>query len=143
MDPPVLTDKNTVPTEIILQNYLGNVKPIWDALQNLVTQRYASFIFEWRYYNDGKSWLCKLQNTQKKPTTVCWLSIYKNYFKMTFYFGDKAELLLNQSQLPPLLKDQFFNGKKIGKIRPITIIMKTMADLEPIPILFAIKEQLK
>ena len=41
---------------------------------------------EWRYYNDGKAWLCKVVNKKK---TVFWLSIWEHYFKTSFYFTEK------------------------------------------------------
>ncbi len=43
--------------------------------------------YEWRYYNDGKAWLCKITHKKK---TVAWLSLWENAFKTTFYFTEKT-----------------------------------------------------
>ncbi|PKP08994.1 MAG: hypothetical protein CVU09_13085 [Bacteroidetes bacterium HGW-Bacteroidetes-4] len=37
---------------------------------------------QWRYYNDGKAWLCKVSYKKK---TVFWLSVWEAYFKVAFY----------------------------------------------------------
>ena len=42
---------------------------------------------EWRYYNDGKAWLCKITHKKK---TVAWLSLWENTFKTGFYFTEKT-----------------------------------------------------
>jgi hypothetical protein len=95
---------------------------------------------EWRYYLDGKSWLLKV--TRKKKT-ICWISVIKNAFRMTCYFGDKAEKTILESKLSEQYKKQFAEGKKYGKIRGITIVFIKKADLEAAKILITIKEKLK
>jgi len=58
----------------------------------------------WNYYNDGKQWLFKL--VQKKKT-VFWAGILSDTFRVTFYFGDKAESLIEASELPSNIKNNF------------------------------------
>jgi hypothetical protein len=95
---------------------------------------------EWRYYNDGKSWLCKVT---KKKKTVCWVGVFDKHFKTTFYFTDKAADLITASTLSEKYKDQFKDGKYYGKIKGISIEIKNPSDLEDTKILIGIKEQLK
>ncbi|MEJ2050270.1 MAG: DUF3788 family protein [Calditrichota bacterium] len=140
MEKPCLNDQNEFPNDEVLSRYLGKVKTTWDLFTNFLTENYPSFSGEWRYYRDGKSWLYKLT---KKKKTICWVSVYPNKFKTTFYFSDKAEDLITGSNLDKAYMDQFINGKKYGKIRGITVEIQKSSDLNSTKTLIEIKEQLK
>ncbi len=56
--------------------------------------------------------------------------MWKSAFKITFYFSDKAEVLINQSDIPDDLKEEFKNGKRYGKIRGLTIVFRKQKDIE-------------
>ena len=140
METPVLGDKDQFPTEDIIFLHLGKTKNTWIKLFKFIHEKHSDFKEEWRYYNDGKSWLLKIT---KKTKTICWISIIKNGFRMTYYFGDKVEKLIKDSDLPKEYKGQFLNGKKFGKIRAITIIFKNDDDIKVAKILMEIKEKLK
>lgn len=140
METQVLGNKDQFPTEDIIFQHLGKTKNIWIKLFQFIHERHSDFKEEWRYYNDGKSWLLKIT---KKTKTICWVSIIKDGFRMSLYFGDKAEKLISESDLPKQYKDQFFNGKKFGKIRAITTIFKNEDDIKAVKILMEIKEKLK
>ncbi|MBN2590554.1 MAG: DUF3788 family protein [Sedimentisphaerales bacterium] len=140
MDKPCLNDKDEFPDDEVLSRYLGKTKTVWDSFMEFLNESYPSFTGEWRYYNDGKSWLYKLT---KKKKTISWISVWDNMFKTTFYFPDKAEDLIVNSKLKKEYKDKFVNGKKYGKIRGITVEIKKPADLATTKKLIEIKEQLK
>ena len=140
MEKPSLNDKDQFPTDEILNSYLGKVKNTWDLFIDFLKKDCPLFSQEWRYYNDGKSWLFKVT---KKKKTICWVSVYAYKFKTTFYFADKAEDLIIKSQLEKKYIDQFLHGKKYGKIRGITVEITGAADLEATKALIQIKEQLK
>jgi hypothetical protein len=95
---------------------------------------------EWRYYNDGKSWLMKV--TRKKKT-VFWLSIIEGGFRTTFYVTDKAEHLIMSSTLAEDLKEQFICGKHYGKIKSITVVNSAKKHIKDVKTLIEIKLQLK
>lgn len=42
--------------------------------------------YTWRYYKDGKAWLCKVQ---KKRRTIVWMSAWKGYMQATVYVPGK------------------------------------------------------
>ena len=139
MEKPCLNDKNIYPDDQVLGGFLGETKNIWDIFINLLKQ-HPLFSTEWRYYNDGKSWLFKVT---KKKKTICWVSVYEKYFKTTFYFTDKAEDLIKNSKLKKELIDQFLNGKRYGKIKGLTVNVREASDLEMTKILIEIKEKIK
>jgi len=140
MEKPCLNDKNEYPDDEVLSHYLGKVKDTWDSFMDFINESYPSFSGEWRYYKDGKSWLYKIT---KKKKTVCWVSIWHNMFKTTFYFPDKAEELIKASKLKKEYIDQFIHGKKYGKIRGVTVVIKKSTDVTSTKKLIEIKEQVK
>ena len=140
MNKPCTNNKDEFPDDEVLSRYLGKTKPLWDSFMEFLKETYPSFSGQWRYYNDGKSWLYKLT---KKKKTISWISVWNNMFKTTFYFPDKAEDLIVKSKLKKEYKDKFVNGKKYGKIRGITVEIKKPADLVSTKKLIEIKEQLK
>ena len=140
MEKPCLNDKDEYPNDKVLRRTLGKVKDTWDAFIDFINESYPSFSGQWRYYNDGKSWLYKLT---KKKKTISWISVYPNKFKTTFYFPDKAEELIKASKLKKEYIDQFIYGKRYGKIRGITVEIKKPTDLNATRMLIDIKEQVK
>jgi predicted acyltransferase (DUF342 family) len=49
---------------------------------------------------------------------------------ITFYFGDKAESLVLDSDLPETMKDGFRNAKRFGSIRPVSVLLAEQKDVE-------------
>ncbi len=70
MEKQLLRDKGTPPGSDILENpfYLS----LTEGLQP-----------EWRYYNDGRAWLCKVTDGRK---TIFWFSVWEGFFRASFYF---------------------------------------------------------
>ena len=140
MEPPILTNKNEFPTEEIIFSHIGKSKVLWQSVFEFIHTTHPDLSEEWRYYNDGKSWLLKVV---KKTKTVCWVSVLKNSFRMTFYFTDKVEQVIMNSSISDELKEQFKNGKHYNKIRGLTITFKYKKDVEYAKVLIALKLSLK
>lgn len=127
MEERVLSDKSQFPTEEIIFSHIGDAKMFWESLFSNIHSNHPEFTEQWRYYNDGKSWLLKVT---KKTKTLFWLSVHKDTFKIAFYFGDKAEPAIMASNISEELKSQFKNGKRYGKIRSISLTINTNNDIE-------------
>ncbi len=140
MEKPCLNDKDVRPDDEVLRRCLGKVKATWDAFVTLLGESDPAISGEWRYYTDGKNWLYKVT---KKKKTICWVSVWVNAFKVTFYFPDHAEEPITASKLKAEYIDQFVQGKRYGKIRGVTVVAKRPTDLKAIRTLIDIKEQLK
>jgi len=140
MEQPILTDKNQFPTEEIIFSHIGKNKALWQSLFEYIHTNHPDISEQWRYYNDGKSWLLKVT---RKVKTIFWLSLIKNSFRITFYFTDKAEEAINKSNISDELKEQFMNGKHYNKIRGLTITFKNKKDLEYAKTMIAIKLSIK
>jgi len=140
MEPLVLSDKNVFPSDEILYSIIGEKKEVWQKIMSYVKDNYKDVAGEWRYYNDGKQWLFKMQVKKK---TLFWIGILRDTFRITFYFGNKAEPTILDSSLPKKFKDDFTEGKRYGNIRAITIKVTGPSDLENIYKLIDIKAKLK
>ena len=90
---PVLGDKSIYPSDEFLQSILGDKMVFWQKLISYVKDNYKDISEEWRYYNDGRQWLFKMQ---RKKKTIFWASILKDTFRVTFYFGNKAESAIEE-----------------------------------------------
>ena len=140
MEKPCLNDKTEYPDDNVLMHYLGDAKDAWDEFAEFLENKYPNFSGEWRYYNDGKSWLYKIT---KKSKTICWVGVYRGKFKTTFYFPDRAESLIVNSTLRKKYIEQFVNGRRYGKTRGLTVDIRKVADLSTTKKLIAIKVDFK
>lgn len=141
MNHPLLNDPNEFPADSVLARYLGSCFSSWTAFMKLLGERFPQAKLEWRYYKDGKSWLCKVA---VKKDTLCWVSIWDRFFKTGFYFTAKAEELIKNSALDPALKHSFLHpSEKPGKLRPITIYVRRKIDLGAVKELLVVKLKVK
>jgi hypothetical protein len=140
MDQPVLGDKNQFPTEKVIFSHIGKAKALWKLFFDHLHTEHPDFTEEWRYYNDGKSWLMKVT---RKSKTVFWLSIIQDAFRVTCYFTEKAAPAIEGSAISAELKKQFKDAKSFGKIRGLTILFKDKGDVENARAMISLKLSLK
>jgi len=133
-------DRNVFPTDDLIFSVIGEKKKFWDNIMQYASDNYKDISGLWNYYNDGKQWLFKL--TQKKKT-IFWGAILEDTFRITFYFGDKAEPVIVSSDLPAVIKDNFRTGQRYGKIRAISLKINTASDIEIVRTLIGIKVKIK
>ncbi len=136
----MLPDKSTVVDDNLLASLLGDKMKLWLKLNAEITAKYAGSAGSWNYYNDGHQWLFKMVHKKK---TLFWAAIYSDTFKVTLYFGDKAEPVILGSELPQKVKDDFMTGKRYGKIRAISTSVMNNDDLDLVILLTDIKSKLK
>lgn len=139
-DELVLSDRQVIPTEKYIFSIIGEKKEMWQSIMSYATDNYKDISGTWNYYNDGKQWLFKL--TQKKKT-IFWSGILKDTFRITFYFGDKVVPLLESSDLPDKIVNDFKNAKRYGAIRAISLKIFLKSDVEIVKKLVDIKIKLK
>jgi hypothetical protein len=140
MEIPILINKDIFPTDEVIFSHLGKSKFLWQSIFEYIHENYNDFLEQWKYYNDGKSWLLKVS---KKSKTIFWVSILKDSFRMTFYFTDRAEQDIMNSPISDDLKEHFKNGKRYNKIRGLTIVFRYKRDIEYAKSLIRIKLNVK
>ncbi len=140
METPLLTDQEIPPTEEVLKNALGDSYVAFDALITIITNSEVGLVTEWRYYKDGKSWLCKV--TFKKKT-VFWLSVWDQYFKVGFYFMEKNCSDIENLDIQNSIKEDFKNSKNIGKLLPLVVNMHKKEQIPDVLKIVEYKKSLK
>jgi len=139
MDAPILNDQSQFPTDEVIFSHLGKSKVLWDLLFQCLAREHPDFTREWRYYNDGKSWLMKVQHKKK---TVFWLALLKGSFRTSFYLPEKAKQTLEDSTISDELKEQYCQ-KPFGKLHGIRVVYKNKRDVEFAKELIRIKLSIK
>ncbi len=136
MGKAVLTDRNRIPTDEMVYAHLGRRRALWDALFAHLHAECPGCTTEWRYYNDGNSWLL---NASRRKKTIFWLSLTGTTFRITGYFTDKAADAIRKSALPGEMKKPFLEDAGPGKLRGITVTFRTRGDLAHAKTLIALK----
>ena len=129
MERPLLNDQGEYPDDAVLARHLGRAKAAWDAFAAGVASGFPDASLEWRYYNDGKAWLCKVV---RKKKTVCWVSVWDKSFRTTFYFTDKNDKEIAALPIAPDLKASYAAADRIGKLKPFTVVVGSKKALEPV-----------
>lgn len=125
-----LTDEKTYPDEAVLKAILGKSYTAYTLLIELFNSH--EMVHEWRYYRDGKAWLCKVQ---KKKRTIVWMSAWKGYMKATVYIPQKYLRQIYKLDISGKSKDKIRLTKNVGKSKPCIfeiINKKVIKDFEKV-----------
>lgn len=135
------TNPSVQPGDDLVFSLIGTKKKYWQGIIRHLVENYKDISWSWNWYNDGKQWLFKL--VQKKKT-IYWATVMATCdFRITFYFADKALPLIDDSELPQPIKENFKTTKKFGPVRPVTILVSSDEDVETVLKLAEIKVKLK
>lgn len=138
MDPLVLKDKDLFPTPELLNDVLADSYPAYQAFGKKLAA--SDIIPDWRYYNDGKAWMCKLMFKKKN---LGWLHVYNGHFNVTFYFTEKHLQAIADLPIADASKQAFFETKTTGKLLPMTFVIADTAGLNDVLIALQFKKSLK
>lgn len=136
----LLRDQALFPTRTVLNNALNDVYSIYVTLMNTITQTEYGLTHEWRFYNDGKSWLCKVSHKKK---TVFWLSAWKGYIQIGFYFTEKHIEAIATLDINEKIKNDFLQTKPIGKLLPMIFKISQEEQLADLLQVVKLKKSLK
>ena len=124
-----MNNKDEFPDDKILLKVLDKSKVLWDEWVATSSVDFPSASLEWNYYKDGGAWLGKL--VQKKKT-VCWISVWDKFFKVSFYFTEKNDKDIKNLRIDQRLKDDYFSNKPVGKLKPLIVEVKTKKVLKDV-----------
>jgi hypothetical protein len=116
----VLKDKDIYPTEEVVFSHINKSRTTWNSVFKYVHTNHPELNEEWRYYNDGKSWLLKVTS---KTKTIFWLAVLSNSFQMTFYFSEKVVQSFSKHNISKTLDKKIKESKKVGKSTALTFLM--------------------
>ena len=140
METQLLRDSGIFPSKEVLKGVLGDVYPVLETLEAQVTQGEFALTLEWRYYNDGKSWLGKVCHKKK---TVFWLSVWDGFFKTSFFFTEKHLESIAALDISEQIKKNFFSVKPIGKLLPMVININKQEQLTDLLKVIELKKKAK
>lgn len=140
MEPIVLTDPTVQPTDELIFGIIGENSIYWEKLVDYLYDKHLNVTEEWRFYNDGKSWLYK---AVRKKQTLYWIGVIKDTFRVSFWFGDKAEPIIEASTLPESIKVDFRNAKRYGQLRAISVEVRSDDDYSNVIKLLELKAKMK
>ena len=140
MEPLVLNDKSVFPSDDLVFSIIGINSVYWKNLLASIREKYPASEEVWRFYKDGNNWLFRVILKKK---TLFWLAVLADTFRITFYFGDKAEPAIEKSSLPEEIKASFKNGQRYGKIRAIYFKVENMEDVHHALVIAGIKASMK
>ncbi|NLT02306.1 MAG: DUF3788 family protein [Bacteroidales bacterium] len=138
--PKPLSDPTIFPTDDVLAASLGDTPfETLSSLFDTITAQPLGLTIEWRYYNDGKSWLCK---AVFKTKTVFWLSVWPGYFKTSFYFTEKHLEALADLPIAETHKTSLASAAPIGRLIPLTLDVSDGNQLDDLLTLITFKKSL-
>ena len=109
----ILNNKSIYPNDEVLKPILGKSFLAYCKLLELFENN--NMTYDWRYYKDGKAWLCKVE---KKNETIVWMSVWKGYIQATIYFAEKYIDGLYELNIANELKVQINGTKNVGISKP-------------------------
>jgi hypothetical protein len=136
----LLDDKSVYPTDDHIFSLIGERKAYWQMIMNHIASEYKDSQGSWNFYNDGKRWLFKM--TRKKKT-IFWAGLIDDTFRITFYLGNKAEPVIESSELSMAIKEEFRTAKRYGLIRPVSFLIRDGSDVSNVLKMIEIKSKLK
>ena len=121
-----LTDPEITPSEDVFKQEFGAWYPVFREFISTIESDDYQLSTEWRYYKDGKAWLCKICLKKK---TVVWLSAWSDNFELGFYFTEKTGAGIRDLDIDESLKENYASGKSIGRLKPLVATVNSKAQL--------------
>lgn len=128
-----LRDELIYPDDKVLESIIGESYPYYLMLLDLFSK--YEMKHEWRYYHDGKAWLCKVQ---RKKKTIIWMSAWPGYMQATVYVPEDRLQEVYDLEISEAAKNRIRTAKKVGKSQPCIFEIRNemiVKDLEKVMIL--------
>ena len=132
----LLKDPKRTPTPELLESEFGKLYSLYTELIGILGSDDFSLDTEWRYYKDGKAWLCKITRKRK---TVVWMSAWQDHLNLGFYFTEKTGAGISELEIDPALKEIYATAEPIGKLKPLTVDLKASSQLQDLGTLLRYK----
>ncbi|MDR2885667.1 MAG: DUF3788 domain-containing protein [Rikenellaceae bacterium] len=137
---PLLNDPAISPSAEVLNGVMRESYPAFEQLGAALTAPDFGAELIWKYYNDGKAWLCRVMRGKK---TVCWLSAWDGWFKTSFFFTEKHVEGILALDIDEKIKQDFCAATATGKLLPLLIDVREPAQLNDILKIATFKKSLK
>lgn len=137
----LLRDSNIYPSDDILKSVLGDtIYSVLESFLKIITNEEYGLTVEWKFYNDGKAWLCKVVHKKK---TILWLSIWTGFFKISFYFTEKYLENIEVLDVSETIKKEFSKAKPVGRLIPMIVNVTDRNQVDDLLTIVRFKKSLK
>jgi hypothetical protein len=120
-----LRDQGVFPDEGVLRAVIGRGYPAYLALMGILREHEIGQ--EWRYYNDGKAWLCK---AARKKKTIVWMSAHRGFIAATIYVPAAHIEGIYGLDIAEETRDRIRETKNTGKSKGCTFELRGKAALK-------------
>lgn len=135
-----LRDENIQPDTEVIAAALGPALEAYEQFMARIGAEPFTLQPEWRYYQDGKAWLCKLTGKKK---TVFWLSVWQGFFKLSFYFSARHAPAVEALEVDRGIIERFRQRQAVGRLIPLVVNVHTLWQLDDLYRLIEFKKNLK
>jgi len=132
-----LREEERYPDEEVLGEALGEAFPAFTEFMTTIRAPEHGLFPEWKYYKDGKAWLCKAAYKKK---TVAWISAWDGFFKVSFFFTARSGAGIAELAIGDALRQDFVRGPAVGKLKPLVVAVR---DTDPLADLLTLIEYKK
>lgn len=140
MEKPLLNDKDIPVTDEVLKETLGEAYQAYCRMLESISADEFGLVPEWRYYNDGKAWLCKVVHKKK---TIFWLSVWDGYFKIVFYLVERHLGGIYDLDIDGSIKEELKQAKSFGTLFPVIMKITKPDQIKDLLVLVNYKKSLK
>ena len=123
----VFDDRADMPDDTRLEQVLGEFAAFWRAIKKHIATEYGTATVEWKYYNARSGWLLKMF---LKKRNLFFLVPQRDFFRMSFIFGDKAVAVIGQSDLPAEIIRALVDARKYMEGRGVSLEVRHRTDME-------------
>jgi hypothetical protein len=120
-----LKDESVFPDERVLQTALRKSFTAYRELLRIYDENAMNY--EWRYYKDGKAWLCKVQYKKK---TIVWMSAWEGFIKAGIYIPEKYTDKIYSLDISEETKNRIRETKNVGTSKPCIFEVRNKKDLK-------------
>ena len=124
MEKNILTDPMAKPKETVLENVLGKKYKLYTEFVKKISVK--KLIPEWNYYNDTKTWFCRILKDKKN---YCWLSVVQSGINLIFYFKKETINVIYQMEINENIKNLAKQKETGRKNPPVSLVIKNKNDL--------------
>jgi len=123
----VFDDRADIPDDTRLEQVLGESVALWAAIKQNIATEYGIVTEEWKYYNARSGWLLKML---LKKRNLFFFVPQKDFFRISFIFGDKAVAMVGQSDLPAEIIRSLVDARKYMEGRGVSLEVRHRTDME-------------
>jgi hypothetical protein len=135
----LLRDESIEPSDDTLAELLAEIYPTYAHFISSITDEPLCLDPQWKYYKDGKSWLCRIMYKKK---TISWMSVWEGYFKVTTYLSKKNLQEIDRLQIDSKLIAEFSETGLTRKYPYFMVNISSADQLSDVVTIMAFKKKI-